>query len=302
MSSKKLNSLTNLRMNRRDQRSIREEYLRDPEFKEMFQNPPGDFTIRNGLLLCNHKIWIPHGTTRLRLLHDYHRIAAKGHIGYANTLTSRTATCHWKNIRKDTKDYVRTFDEFQRHKANTRAPLRLLQPLDPPTQRWSLLTMDFIVPLPRTARSHCRIFVVADRLTKMIRLAPMPESSSAPVVANIFHHSVYRHHGLPTEIIPDRDPIFMSKLWNSLFKLLGVRLMPSSTHDPETDGQTERMNRQVEEILHCFAMHSQKNRDDLLVDVEVADNSSPNATTPYSPFFLTYGYGPRTLPAEHCCS
>jgi Integrase core domain len=102
---------------------------------------------------------------------------------------------------------------------------------------------------------QCWVFLVVDRLSKLIRLAATPEHVDAPQVAQLFHSNVYRHHGLPHEIISDRDPLFMSKFWTSLFKMLQVKLRPSSAYHPKTDGQTEVVNRKVEEMLRCFVNH-----------------------------------------------
>ena len=84
--------------------------------------------------------------------------------------------------------------------------------------------MDFITPLPKTARGNAGLFVVVDRLSKLIRIAATPAHVDAPEVARLFHTHVYRNHGLPLEIISDRDPIFMSKFWTTLFGMLRVKL------------------------------------------------------------------------------
>jgi hypothetical protein len=156
--------------------------------------------------------------------------------------------------------------------------------------------MDFITPLPKTARGNAGLFVVVDRLSKLIRIAATPEKVDAPEVARLFHTHVYRHHGLPLEIISDRDPIFMSKFWTTLFGMLRVKLRPSSAYHPETDGQTEVVNRKVEEILRCFVNNNQSNWDLFFIDLEFAYNSDPHSSTTLSPFFLTYGTEPRGAP------
>jgi hypothetical protein len=112
--------------------------------------------------------------------------------------------------------------------------------------------MDFITPLPQTARGYAGLFVVVDRLSKLIRIAATPAHVDAPAVARLFHTHFYRHHGIPLEIISDPDPIFMSEFWTTLFGMLRVKLLPSSAYHPETDGQTEVVNRKVEEIFRCF--------------------------------------------------
>jgi hypothetical protein len=158
--------------------------------------------------------------------------------------------------------------------------------------------MDFITPLPQIARGNAGLFVVVDRLSKPIRIAATSAHVDAPAVARLFYTHVYRHHGLPLEIISDRDPIFMSKFWTTLFGMLRVQFRPSSAYHPETDGQTEVVNRKVEEILRCFVGHNQSNWDLFLVDLEFAYNSAPHSSTTLSPFLLTYGTEPRGAASE----
>ena len=158
--------------------------------------------------------------------------------------------------------------------------------------------MDFIVPLPRTKQKYDGILNVVDRLSKMIRLIPITKDIDAPGVARLFRDNIYRHHGLPQKIISDRDSLFISNFWKTLFKLLGTKIAPSTAYHPQTDGQTEIANRKVEEMIRAFANFRKDNWDEHLVDFEVAYNSSVHATTMFSPFYLNYGINPRTIPLQ----
>ena len=158
--------------------------------------------------------------------------------------------------------------------------------------------MDFIMPLPETKRKNIGIFVVVDRLSKRIRVAPIPRSYDAPIVADIFFENIYRHHGLPEDIISDRDSIFMSHFWDAIFRKLAVKLKPSSACHHQTDGQTEWINRKIEEMLRFYVDHHQSNWDLLLTHIEVAYNSAPHSTTTYSPFFLDHGREMVTIPFD----
>ena len=162
--------------------------------------------------------------------------------------------------------------------------------------------MDFIVPLPTTKNGFSGIMNVVCKLSKMIRLIPITENITAPEVASKFKEHVYRHHGLPSKIISDRDKIFMSNFWTFLFKSLDTKLAPSTAYHPQTDGQTEISNRKVEEIIRAFANFRKDNWDEHLVDFEVAINSAVNSTTLCSPFFINYGVHPRTIPLEALAS
>jgi len=101
--------------------------------------------------------------------------------------------------------------------------------------------MDFITDLPLTAANHCMILVVVDRFSKMVKLVPVTTDSSAPAVAELFFRFVVCNHGLPRDIVSDRDPRFTSVFWRKLFELLGTQLSMSTAAHPQSDGQSERM-------------------------------------------------------------
>ena len=119
--------------------------------------------------------------------------------------------------------------------------------------------MDFITPLPRTPRNHTGPLNVVHRLSKNIRLVLIPPKAEVPLVAKLFRDYVYRHAGLPQEIISDRDPIFMSKFWETLFKLLNTEITPSPAYHPQTEGETEIFNRKVEEMIPAFSNFDKTN-------------------------------------------
>jgi hypothetical protein len=126
-------------------------------------------------------------------------------------------------------------DICQRTKNSTQKPFELQQPLSVPTKLASI-SMDFINPLPKTARGNAGLFGFVDRLKKLNRIAATPANVDDPEVARLFHTHVYRHHGLPLDIISDRDSMFMSKFWTIILGMLRVKLRPSSAFHPETDG------------------------------------------------------------------
>jgi transposase InsO family protein len=96
------------------------------------------------------------------------------------------------------------------------------------------------------------ITVFVDRLTKVVHYVPCREKMSAAVFAQVFMDNVFRLHGLPLQIISDRDPRFTSVFWQEVTKALGRECGFSTAFHPQTDGQTERMNRTMEEMLRHF--------------------------------------------------
>ncbi|KAJ9532153.1 hypothetical protein QJQ45_003946 [Haematococcus lacustris] len=112
--------------------------------------------------------------------------------------------------------------------------------------------MDLITQLPSTAAGHDAIVVFVDKLTKMIHAVPTTTTVTAPILARIFFDHVFRLHGLPKVIVSDRDPRFTAAFWKELFHLTGTHLNMSTANHPQTDGQTERANRTLEDMLRNF--------------------------------------------------
>jgi hypothetical protein len=168
-------------------------------------------------------------------------------------------------------------------------PASLLQPLPIPDVPWKSVSMDFITQLPETRRGHDAILVFVDRLTKMVHFAPTRTDVSAEGVAQLFMEHVIRLHGCPKDVVSDRDARFTSRFWKAIMRLCGTRMSMSSAFHPESDGQTERVNRTLEQTLRMFVSPAQDDWDDLLPAVEFACNSAVHDSTGQTPFVLNYG-------------
>ncbi|KAL6313652.1 hypothetical protein AAG906_010070 [Vitis piasezkii] len=175
------------------------------------------------------------------------------------------------------QDYVSSCDVCQRVKSETLAPTGLLQPLPIPCLVWDDITMDFIEGLP-TSNGKNTILVVVDRLTEK------------------FVEGVVKLHGMPKSIISDRDPVFMSQFWQEFFKLSGTQLKMSSSYHPQTDGQSEVVNRCVEQYLRCYAHHHPRKWSFFLPWAEFWYNTTYHASTGMTPFQALYGRLPPTIP------
>ena len=152
--------------------------------------------------------------------------------------------------------------------------------------------MDFITDLP-VSQSFDSIFVVVDRLTKMAHFVPCLKAVSGEDTTKLFLDNIYRHHGLPNDIISDRGPQFISKFWKSLFQLLKVQINLSSGYHPQTDGQTERVNQVLEQYLRCTINYHQDDWTKHLPLAEFAYNNSIHSSTQQTPFFANYGRHPK---------
>jgi hypothetical protein len=135
---------------------------------------------------------------------------------------------------------------------------------------------------------------VVDRFTKLAIFSPCNKTISAPQLAQLFIDKVFVRFGMPTSIVSDRDPRFTSNFWRAFVKLLGTELAMSTAYHPQSDGQTERMNRTMEDMLRGFVGPRQGDWCRYLSMVEFAYNNSIQASTVQTPFFLNHGRHPFT--------
>lgn len=153
-----------------------------------------------------------------------------------------------------------------------------------PTRPLGSVSVDFITCMPKTARGHEHVAVWVDRLTKMVRFVAMPAEATVEDVATVFIENIFKHHGLPTSIVSDRDPKFTAAFWKSLMNRFGVRLAMSTAAHPQTDGQTERINRVIEEMPRHFINPEMTDWDVHLPMCEFAYNSAVREATQALPF------------------
>ncbi|POM78905.1 RNA-directed DNA polymerase [Phytophthora palmivora] len=132
-----------------------------------------------------------------------------------------------------------------------------LQSLPVPADCWKSMSLDFVFGLPADDKGNTGILVFVCRLSKMVHLAPVRDKVTGKQAAQLFLDSVFRYHGLPETIVSDRDPRFTGAFWDTLFQLLGTKLTMSTADHPQTDGQTEHVNRVLEATLRsiCAEAH-----------------------------------------------
>jgi hypothetical protein len=139
------------------------------------------------------------------------------------------------------------------------------------------------------------ILVVVDKFSKYSHFLALSHPFTAASVAKLFMTTVYKLHGMPMAIISDRDKIFISQLWQQLFKNAGVTLQMSSAYHPQTDGQTERVNQCLETFLRCFVNATPKQWFHWLHLAEFWYNTSWHSALASSPFQVLYGHAPRSF-------
>ena len=114
--------------------------------------------------------------------------------------------------------------------------------------------MDFIVGLPRTPNGNDSIWVIIDRLTKVAHFIPVNTTYTGNKLAQLYIDKIVKLHGVPSRIVSDRDTKFTSRFWKKLHEALGTKLDFSSAYHPQTDGQTERVNQILEDMLRAYVL------------------------------------------------
>ena len=172
-------------------------------------------------------------------------------------------------------------------KNRTEEPAGKLKLSEVPQKTWSYLTIDFITKLPVVAGKDA-VLVVCDRLSKMTHFVATTEGTSAEGLARLFQDNVWKLHGLPESVVSDRGPQFAVELTRELNRMLGIKTKLSTVFHPQTDGQTERMNQELEQYLRFFIEHRQKDWPEWLATAEFTINNKVHTATKVSPFMANY--------------
>ncbi len=227
---------------------------------------------------------------RQKCLSVHHDTPFAGHLGRDRTVQLMLQTNWWPGLERDVRQYVSTCDHCQRNKASNEKPAGLLQLL--PEFRWQWVTVNFITDLPETKAGHTAIVVFVDWLSKMVHFAPCWNDMGAEEFAQILVREIFRLHGIPKFLVSDRDKLLTSKF---LAELLGIDQRMSTASHPQTDGQTERANRTLEDMLRHFINPAQNEWDVKLSCCEFAAlNNAWNRATGSTPVFLNHGDHLRT--------
>eukprot|EP00253_Pinus_taeda_P030277 PITA_30277 len=197
-------------------------------------------------------------------------------------------------MKKNIAEYLARCLECQQIKAEHHHPVGLLQPLPIPEWKWEIISMDFITGLPKTKRNNDSIMVVVDKLSKVAQFIPVQSTYKVVEIAHIFMQNVFKLHGLPKTIISNRNVKFTSAFRRTLFADLGTQLNFSTAYHPKTEGQTERVNQVVEDMLRAYVMQQPTLWEEYLHLVEFAYNNGYHTSTQMSPFEVMYGRKCRT--------
>jgi hypothetical protein len=276
---------------------FKQQYDKDAVAKAQLQKPQTPFTIHDGILRFSGRVYVP-AHLRKEFVAYEHGLPAHGHQGVRKTLERLSRSYYFPGMRKTVNEVVIGCDTCIRNKAARHAPYGHMKQPNTPSRPWESIAMDFVTKLPAshdlwTKLEYDSILVITDRLTKYAYMLPYKESSTAEDLARVILREILANHGMPSEIISDRDKLFTSKFWSTLMALLGTKRKLSTAFHPQTDGQTERINQTMEAYLRCYVNYKQNNWVELLPLAQFAYNSSESEGNGVTPFFANYGYTPE---------
>ena len=252
-----------------------------------------EWSEEEGVITWNGKVYVPRDP---QLRHDIvrhcHDTPIVGHPGRWKTLEMVQRFFWWPGVSRYVAAYVKSCDLCNRTKTYPAKPAGRLVPNAIPTSNWQIVSVDMIPGLPES-QGYNTIWIAVDRKSKRIRTAPCTTTIDSLGNARLFRDHVWRNHGIPEGIISDRGSQFVSELTQNLSNLLGIKIQSSTSFHPQTDGQTERVNQEIEAFLRIFVNERQNDWADWLPIAEFAYNNAIHSSTRATPFQLDMGRHPR---------
>ena len=272
-----------------------EQYSGDEDFGPIYNDlvlgkPQDSYSLNEGFLLYGNRLCVTKAL-REKVLYESHSPPYAGHRGIQATTKAIETYFYWPHMRKDVHEYVSECIICQKVKFDRGKAPGLLQPLPIPDGPWQSISMDFIFGLPKSKQGNTGIWTIVDRFSKQAHFLPVKKTITAKHMAKLYMSNVFKHHGIPTSIVSDRDPRMTSLFWRGLFENLGTKLNFSSAYHPQTDGQSEILNSIVLDLLKNYIgeIGQRDQWEQYLPLVEFAYNNTVHTSTGKAPFEIIEG-------------
>jgi hypothetical protein len=207
--------------------------------------------IQEGFMFKGNQLCIPKFSMRDNLLKEKHSGGLARHFIHDKTFSQLSSSYYWPGMRIDVIKFMNRCRIYQHEKVK-RQNTRLYQPLPIPERPSDAISMDFVLGLPRMQRGCDSIFLVVDIFSNMAHFIPCQKTSDGTHAANMFFKEVVRLHDLPKSIVLDRDTKFVGHFWRTMWKKLGKNLSFISSYHPQTDGETEVVNKSLGNLLRSL--------------------------------------------------
>ena len=258
-----------------------------------------DWRLTNKLLFYRDRCYIPPDSALRRdITSRYHDSLSSGHPGFLKTL--KLIRCHywWPGMMVFIKNYISGCAVCQQMKVNTHPSAPNLIPIrsSPGALPFSQVTCDFITDLPICKGFDSLMVVVDHGSTKGVISIPCTKTIDATLTAQNYIDHVYKRFGLPNSFLSDRGPQFNSQVFKEMMRLLGVKTLRSTAYHPQTDGETERVNQELEIYFRIFCTNNPETWLHLNPLMEFCHNQKVHSTTKQFPFYLMMGYESTNIP------
>ena len=190
------------------------------------------------------------------------------------------------------KQYVAGCKKCQANKPNWQSKTNNLYPNEILQGPWETISIDLIGPLPKSA-GYDGILVIVDHFSKMAHYMPINMNITTHGVAKVSWDRVFKDVGIPQKVISDRGPQFVSRFMKELCSQLGIERNPSTAYHPQTNGQTERVNQELEQYLQLYCNYRQNDWAEWLSIAEFSYNNWIHSSIGQSPFMINLGCHPN---------
>uniref|UniRef100_A0A669CB49 Gypsy retrotransposon integrase-like protein 1 n=1 Tax=Oreochromis niloticus TaxID=8128 RepID=A0A669CB49_ORENI len=233
-------------------------------------------------------LFVP-SSVQSQVIHWAHTAKFTCHPGIHRTVSFLQRFAWWPSLIKDVREYIAACSVCAQNKGVNQPSSGLLRPLPTPSRPWSHIAVDFITGLPRSSGNSV-ILTIINRFSKAAHFVALSKLPTALETAQLLTNHVFRLHGIPADIVSDRGPQFTSRVWKEFCSSLGAQVSLSSGFHPQTKGQTERANQELEAALRCVASTHQTTWSEQLPWIEYAQNSLTSSATGVSPFEASLGF------------